>query len=444
MDVKKTGLLIKNLRTEKGLTQSSLAETLNISNRTVSKWENGDGLPDIGILPELAAVLGVTTDELLAGEMKEKPPEPIQQQVNYPFFQTQGHYRIKDQVMIYKYMFKDTLPVWLRASVCLGLIAAFFGFLKLTHNEGTGSVAVLGIIFSVALLHIIFMPQLSARTKTSQVKAANGGILPNGSFTMSDRVYISGGTEQHIFNLQDITAFFEDKNYFILRFHKNVYCSVNKSEFVYGTPEQFSSYLRSFVINKKKPFYLKALQICISLQFILLCIVFSALIALPNTPSMTEESIAKSSEIEIYNEFYKSTYANNSPYSDLGGTSDINEKERAAVLVTEFYDEFENGGLCQYFCNSSGRYAYELESNLREAGLNELADEYAKIISEYHIDLNRYKVSVDYDSELKKYDFDTIDNRLDKAVVKSDIPIAVGEYIKNHSDSFSDDFELNE
>lgn len=73
MDAKEIGRFICSLRKDKGLTQSALAELLNISNRTVSKWETGDGMPDISLLPDIAKVLGVTTDELLAG--KKAPAE---------------------------------------------------------------------------------------------------------------------------------------------------------------------------------------------------------------------------------------------------------------------------------------------------------------------------------------------------------------------------------
>lgn len=68
MDSKKVGSFIAELRKQKGYTQTTLAEILNVSNRTVSKWENGDGYPDITILPEIAKNLGVTVDELLNGE----------------------------------------------------------------------------------------------------------------------------------------------------------------------------------------------------------------------------------------------------------------------------------------------------------------------------------------------------------------------------------------
>lgn len=67
MDAKKTGKIISTKRKEKGLTQIQLAEILNVSNRTVSKWENGDGFPDVTLLPAIAEALGITIDELLTG-----------------------------------------------------------------------------------------------------------------------------------------------------------------------------------------------------------------------------------------------------------------------------------------------------------------------------------------------------------------------------------------
>lgn len=68
MDNIKTGKLIAELRKSKGLTQQQLAEQLNLSNKTISKWENGSGSPDVSNLPVLADVLEVTVDELLRGE----------------------------------------------------------------------------------------------------------------------------------------------------------------------------------------------------------------------------------------------------------------------------------------------------------------------------------------------------------------------------------------
>lgn len=80
MDQKKTGSFIAGLRKEKGLTQQELADRLQISNKTVSKWECGEGMPDITLLPALAAELGVTADDLLRGEKAAPAPlEPVEE-----------------------------------------------------------------------------------------------------------------------------------------------------------------------------------------------------------------------------------------------------------------------------------------------------------------------------------------------------------------------------
>lgn len=70
MDNSKTGALIKELRKEKGLTQSQLAERLHITDRAVSKWERGLCAPDIALLEPLSAILGVSVVELLEGNRR--------------------------------------------------------------------------------------------------------------------------------------------------------------------------------------------------------------------------------------------------------------------------------------------------------------------------------------------------------------------------------------
>lgn len=69
MDIVQTGKLIADLRKKQGLTQQQLADKLNLSNKTISKWESGSGSPDISNLLVLADVLGVSVDELLRGEL---------------------------------------------------------------------------------------------------------------------------------------------------------------------------------------------------------------------------------------------------------------------------------------------------------------------------------------------------------------------------------------
>ena len=68
MDRYVTGTMIRKLREDRKMTQTELAERLFVSDKTISKWETGKGLPDITLLEPLAKVLGISTIELLAGE----------------------------------------------------------------------------------------------------------------------------------------------------------------------------------------------------------------------------------------------------------------------------------------------------------------------------------------------------------------------------------------
>ena len=68
MDQIKIGKFIQEKRKEKELTQSDLAEKLNITDRAISKWENGICLPDAGTMPLLCEILGVSINDLFSGE----------------------------------------------------------------------------------------------------------------------------------------------------------------------------------------------------------------------------------------------------------------------------------------------------------------------------------------------------------------------------------------
>ena len=75
MDTKKIGAFIATNRKEKGLTQEQLGEKLGVSNKTISRWENGNYMPDLSLLEPLSKELDITLNELLAGERIEKEEE---------------------------------------------------------------------------------------------------------------------------------------------------------------------------------------------------------------------------------------------------------------------------------------------------------------------------------------------------------------------------------
>ena len=69
MDQYITGAVIRELREKKHLTQAELAEKLNVSDKTVSKWETGKGYPDITLLEPIAGVFSVSVAELISGNV---------------------------------------------------------------------------------------------------------------------------------------------------------------------------------------------------------------------------------------------------------------------------------------------------------------------------------------------------------------------------------------
>lgn len=79
MNQQKIGEFLKKLRREKGLTQEQLAERFSVSSRTVSRWETGSNMPDVGTLVELADFYDVGIREIIDGErnseMKDKEPK---------------------------------------------------------------------------------------------------------------------------------------------------------------------------------------------------------------------------------------------------------------------------------------------------------------------------------------------------------------------------------
>ena len=72
MDQKKIGIFLKELRKEKNITQEELAEKFNVSNRTVSRWETGNNMPDISLLIELSEFYHVSIPEIVDGERKSE------------------------------------------------------------------------------------------------------------------------------------------------------------------------------------------------------------------------------------------------------------------------------------------------------------------------------------------------------------------------------------
>ena len=70
MDYEKVGNLILQLRKEKNMTQKQVADLLNISDKTISKWERGLGCPDVSLLSELSKIFDINIEKILLGDLE--------------------------------------------------------------------------------------------------------------------------------------------------------------------------------------------------------------------------------------------------------------------------------------------------------------------------------------------------------------------------------------
>lgn len=89
MDAKITGCFIAQLRKELGLTQKELAEKLKVTDKAISRWETGKGLPDTSLLKPLAEIFGVSVGELLSG--KRMDDSQIKSQADHIILESLGY-----------------------------------------------------------------------------------------------------------------------------------------------------------------------------------------------------------------------------------------------------------------------------------------------------------------------------------------------------------------
>ncbi len=154
MDLQKIGVFLKELRREKGLTQEQLAETLNVSRRTVSRWETGYNLPDLDLLVEMADLYQVELRELFDGErknehMNEELKQTVLQVAEYSSAEKKRSTRV---VRIYFALGIVALIV----NACLNLTepgdSFWIGFIKgMTFAVALGAM-VLGILYTTGAM----------------------------------------------------------------------------------------------------------------------------------------------------------------------------------------------------------------------------------------------------------------------------------------------------
>ena len=184
MDQEKIGKFIAACRKERGLTQAVLAEKLGITDRAVSKWERGKGLPNVAIMSELCDVLNININELFTGErlaMDQYREMAEQHLLEMRRQEERANKRLLSLetvigytcsisfiLMIFAASFAVSLTAWRIALIAAGCIIFTVGMgycLKLEHDTGYYECPSCGAIYIPTMKSVVFSPHIGRSRK---------------------------------------------------------------------------------------------------------------------------------------------------------------------------------------------------------------------------------------------------------------------------------------
>lgn len=199
MDTKKIGAFIAFNRKKKGYTQEQLAEKLGVTNKTISRWENGHYMPDLSLLEPLSKELDITLNELLAGEeiVKEEAMEYSEQNLIQTIDYTDK--KIKDEHK------KISLFI-----IELGIFTSLCAFTVFPSESSWGSIySMIGLfLFVVGIFRELKFTSLLKKGLISTILFA----LLLGIFFIFDYVSVNQFKQPPIYRLTTTTVFSEDGN----------------------------------------------------------------------------------------------------------------------------------------------------------------------------------------------------------------------------------------
>lgn len=152
MDQIKTGKFIAALRKEKGLTQAQLGDKLGVTNKTVSRWENGNYMPDVEMLSLLSEEFGVSINELISGERLAAENFKKAADSNLAAALSSSTFTLKEKITFFKkkWLLEHIAAIVLCAAAWIGLI--LWLALKLRAYTLLGAVGgMLAVLFYVVL-----------------------------------------------------------------------------------------------------------------------------------------------------------------------------------------------------------------------------------------------------------------------------------------------------
>lgn len=199
MDTKKIGAFIAMNRKKKGYTQEQLAEKLGVTNKTISRWENGHYMPDLSLLEPLSKELDITLNELLAGKeiVKEEAMEYSEQNLIQAIDYTGN--KIKNEHK------KISLFI-----IGLGIFTSLCAFTVFPSESSWGSIySMIGLfLFVVGIFRELKFTSLLKKGLVSTILFA----LLLGIFFIFDYVSVNQFKQPPIYRLTTTTVFSEDGN----------------------------------------------------------------------------------------------------------------------------------------------------------------------------------------------------------------------------------------
>lgn len=149
MNQKKIGLFLKELRKEKELTQEQLSEKLGVTNRSISRWENGVNMPDLDLVIEIVNYFGISIEEFLDGERRTEMVDKKTEETVL---------KVADYSSGEKMIFSKRLNIFFIIGIISFIIYAVLETQGLTETGIYENIAnfALGFILGVLILGVLF------------------------------------------------------------------------------------------------------------------------------------------------------------------------------------------------------------------------------------------------------------------------------------------------
>lgn len=176
------GSFLAALRKAHGLTQKQLAEKLNVSDKAISRWERDECSPDLSLIPVLAELYGVTSDEILRGRRSDPTAEAT------PQTETQSKKRLLHVLnqTVSNYRIKSMISCLLAALGLVGAMICNLGFLRAYLGFFCGAV----FFIAAAVCQTIFSIQANASIPDEEFDAEAIAECRRSLLTLSERSYI--------------------------------------------------------------------------------------------------------------------------------------------------------------------------------------------------------------------------------------------------------------